>query len=439
MPSHMGAFVAPSAALHGASAGRRVAVASRVRARQAAPAAGARRAITAAASDDNGGSGGGGGDGTGSGGGVDGAAAPPVAAAPVVAPPAAAEAAAEAALYDTPSVGEMGYVEKTDATAGALDDIDRSNYTFGSLNALDPERDLLYGKRVAVANPDEEGKTLEVYYRELGEPTAPVVLMLHGLPSSSFQFREVMPLVAAAGYRAIAPDWVGFGLSDKPQPGYGFKYTTASYTAVLSSVLKALNVASATVLVQGWLGASHGLPFALRTLLPAGALRGLFILNSPLPPSVPSLPLSARLWRLPGMLGDIFTQDAMSVERVLEKGGPYFLSLPDANTYRRPMMLSGDAGFALGGAVRACPLDLNADGVADDLRAWTEEGGGNVEVAWGVKDKYLGRDVAERFGAELCPSAKVGFVEGAGHYTAEDFGERVGERLVQFLRRTDPV
>lgn len=292
---------------------------------------------------------------------------------------------------------------------------------------------------MAVANPDAPGGSVEVYYRELGEPSAPVVLLLHGLPSSSFQFREVLPLVAAAGYRAIAPDWVGFGLSDKPQPGYGFKYTTASYSAVLSSVLEALDVSSATVVVQGWLGASHGLPFALRTLRPAGALRSLFILNAPLPPSSPSLPLAARLWRLPGMLGDIFTQDAMSVERVLEKGGPYLLDLPDANTYRRPMMLSGDAGFALGGAVRACPLDPAADGVADDLRAWTEEAGGAVEVAWGVKDKYLGRDVAERFGAELCPSATVGFVEGAGHYTAEDFGERVGERLVQFLRRTDPV
>jgi len=108
------------------------------------------------------------------------------------------------ALYDTPSIGEMGYVEKTDATAGALDDIDRSNYTFGSLNTLDPERDLLYGKRVSVGNPDEDGKNLEVYYRELGEPDAPVVLLLHGLPSSSFQFREVMPLLAKAGYRASA-------------------------------------------------------------------------------------------------------------------------------------------------------------------------------------------------------------------------------------------
>jgi len=98
----------------------------------------------------------------------------------------------------------MGYVEKTDATAGALDDIDRSNYTFGSLNTLDPERDLLYGKRVSVDNPDEDGKSLEVYYRELGEPDAPVVLLLHGLPSSSFQFREVLPLLAKAGYRASA-------------------------------------------------------------------------------------------------------------------------------------------------------------------------------------------------------------------------------------------
>jgi len=65
----------------------------------------------------------------------------------------------------------------------------------------------------------------------------------------------------------------------------------------------------------------------------------------------------------------------MSVERVLENGGTHFLSLEDANTYRRPMMLSGDAGFALGDAVRRCLMNFNAGGVADD---WMEEGGGAV-------------------------------------------------------------
>ncbi|MEM9195034.1 MAG: haloalkane dehalogenase [Myxococcota bacterium] len=59
-----------------------------------------------------------------------------------------------------------------------------------------------------------EGQTMA--YLEAGDPADPPVIMLHGIPTSSMVFRDVVPPVAAAGYRVIAPDLLGFGESDKP-------------------------------------------------------------------------------------------------------------------------------------------------------------------------------------------------------------------------------
>src|SRR5262245_48648317 len=57
---------------------------------------------------------------------------------------------------------------------------------------------------------------LRMAYVELGPPDGAPVLLLHGEPSWSYLYRAVLPVLAAAGLRAIAPDLVGFGRSDKP-------------------------------------------------------------------------------------------------------------------------------------------------------------------------------------------------------------------------------
>lgn len=61
---------------------------------------------------------------------------------------------------------------------------------------------------------DLEG--LRVHYIDEGPADAPPVLLLHGEPSWSYLYRKILPVVAAAGYRAVAPDLIGFGRSDKP-------------------------------------------------------------------------------------------------------------------------------------------------------------------------------------------------------------------------------
>jgi pimeloyl-ACP methyl ester carboxylesterase len=73
---------------------------------------------------------------------------------------------------------------------------------------------------------------VSVFYRESGPPAAPVVLLLHGFPASSFQYRELIPRLADK-YRVIAPDLPGFGFTEVP-PGRGYKY---SFDALAKTIL----------------------------------------------------------------------------------------------------------------------------------------------------------------------------------------------------------
>src|SRR5215472_13653115 len=60
-----------------------------------------------------------------------------------------------------------------------------------------------------------EADGIRVFYREAGAKDAPVILLLHGFPTSSFQYRELMPLLADR-YRVVAPDLPGFGFTEVP-------------------------------------------------------------------------------------------------------------------------------------------------------------------------------------------------------------------------------
>jgi pimeloyl-ACP methyl ester carboxylesterase len=77
-----------------------------------------------------------------------------------------------------------------------------------------------------------EADGVTVFYREAGPPNGPVILLLHGFPTSSFQFRELIPRLADR-YRVIAPDFPGFGFTEVPEQRR-YKY---SFDALASTVL----------------------------------------------------------------------------------------------------------------------------------------------------------------------------------------------------------
>ena len=73
--------------------------------------------------------------------------------------------------------------------------------------------------------PDGEGGELRMHYVDEGPRDGKIVLMMHGEPSWSYLYRKMIPGIVAAGHRAIAPDLIGFGRSDKPteQSDYTFQ------------------------------------------------------------------------------------------------------------------------------------------------------------------------------------------------------------------------
>lgn len=101
----------------------------------------------------------------------------------------------------------------------------------------------------------------QVFYREAGALDAPVVVLLHGFPTSSFMFRNLIPALADR-YRVIAPDYLGFGYSDAPTVDE-FDYTFDALADHVADLLTQLGVSRYAIYVQDY-GAPVGWRLALR-------------------------------------------------------------------------------------------------------------------------------------------------------------------------------
>lgn len=102
---------------------------------------------------------------------------------------------------------------------------------------------------------------VKVFYREAGRADAPVVLLLHGFPTSSHMFRNLIPLLASR-YRVIAPDYPGYGQSDAPDRTR-FSYTFARYADMMDTLLGQLGARKYTMYVMDY-GAPVGYRLALK-------------------------------------------------------------------------------------------------------------------------------------------------------------------------------
>lgn len=253
------------------------------------------------------------------------------------------------------------------------------------------------------------------------------IVYLHGAPTQSYSYRVVMSQMSDAGFHCIAPDWIGFGFSDKPQAGYGFDYTEKEFHDVFDKLLDTLGVTSPFYLVvQGFIVGSYGLTWALKN---QSRVSKLAIMNTPLTISSP-LPGLFQQLRIP-LLGEFTCQNAVMAERFIEAGSAYVLKLEKADVYRLPYLSSGGPGFALlEAAKRANFKDINT-------RVSTGFGSGSwdkpILVAWGISDKYLPQSVAEEFKKGNPDAIKLKMIEGAGHMPQEDWPEKVVEALRLFF------
>jgi len=99
---------------------------------------------------------------------------------------------------------------------------------------------------------DADGTALRLHFVDEGPRDGPVVLLMHGEPSWAYLYRKIVPLLAAKGYRAIAPDLIGFGRSDKPAKRTD--YTYERHVAWMSQWLTGMGLTDVTLFCQDWGG-----------------------------------------------------------------------------------------------------------------------------------------------------------------------------------------
>lgn len=93
---------------------------------------------------------------------------------------------------------------------------------------------------------------LRMHYVDEGPTTGSVVLLLHGEPSWSYLYRHMIPVLAAGGYRVIAPDLIGFGRSDKPASMDAHSHS--SHVAQIRELVEKLELQRITLFIQDWGG-----------------------------------------------------------------------------------------------------------------------------------------------------------------------------------------
>ncbi len=263
-------------------------------------------------------------------------------------------------------------------------------------------------------------KGLGIHYRAAGEGSP--VLLLHGWPTSSHMWRNILPRLAASGLRAIAPDLPGFGASDKPSEA---PYTLDFHAEVIDGFLRALSVERTSLVVHD-VGGPVGLLWAVRH---PDRVDRLVVLDTIVYPRV-ALGMRALLaaMRLPGV-DTLFTS-------------PTGLSLVMRLGVVNRRMMAGDvlAGYLAPFATRQdrrtlCKAltSLRPDQFAEIARELRALRNVPTLIAWAEKDSFLPASEMRRLQRDL-PHARAVTLPGCGHFLTEDKPEQIGSLLTGFLR-----
>ncbi|MDF5713280.1 MAG: alpha/beta fold hydrolase [Rhizonema sp. NSF051] len=269
--------------------------------------------------------------------------------------------------------------------------------------------------------------SLEWFYREslpIGTSDLLPVLLLHGLPSQSYSWRNIMPALASQGTRAIAPDWIGFGFSSKPEKR-DFAYTPEAFLKALEAFIQALELERFSLVVQGFLG-SVGLQYALQH---PEQIANLAILNTPIS-STAKLPWKMQQIGLP-LAGEMLAQDPLQVDRILEGGSRYVIADEHLDIYRKPFLKSSASGRSLLSTIRNLQLKPAMAEIESGFKQWQQP----ILISWGVNDPWLPVDMAQNF-ANSVPQAELIKLNNVGHYPQEHYHETILQDLLPFVRRS---
>ncbi|MGY4771273.1 alpha/beta fold hydrolase [Kribbella sp. CWNU-51] len=271
---------------------------------------------------------------------------------------------------------------------------------------------------------------VRVFYREAGPPDAPVVLLPHGYPSSSFQYRALMPALADK-WRLIAPDFPGFGYSEAPGT---FEYSFGGYADLLDKFVRKLGVERFALYLFDY-GSQVGFQLAMKD---PRRISALIIQNGDayeetLGPKY--APLKAY-WQSPTQARRAELARAVSAEglreEVLGEVPPETAERisPDLWQLSWPLMEPNReimVGFFLEilSSVRRYP----------EYQAFLREHQPPTLIVWGPEDGYMPAESARAYLADL-PKAELHLLQGGGHWLLESHLDEVVALIRPFLERS---
>lgn len=275
--------------------------------------------------------------------------------------------------------------------------------------------------------PGYEG--LRGHYVDEGDANAKeVFLCLHGEPSWSYIYRKMIPVFVDAGARVIAPDWLGFGKSDKPVDDevYSFHW----HRNYMLALIKHLDLQNITLVVQDWGGV---LGLTIPQEMPERFKR-LLIMNTGLMAGPVNLPAFDD-WQ-----ADIDSDRDVPIEFIMQKNEPS-ITEAIAKAYAAPFL---DETYKAG--VRKFPhliaRSMDAPGIDTSQQAarfWSTQWSGQSFMAIGMKDKMLGPGVMNHIRTIIngCPEP-LEIAEG-GHFVQEAAGPLIAHKALEHFGQAKPT
>jgi len=281
-----------------------------------------------------------------------------------------------------------------------------------------------------IALPQVDVLDSKMAYREAGDHEAPVVLFLHGNPTSSYIWRNILPLVAPVAH-CIAPDLIGFGQSGKPDIEYRF----ADHVRYLDAFLDRAGISSAFVVAQDW---GSGLAFHLAARRPE-FFRGLAFLEFIRPmPTWNDFHLDQietfQKFRTPGVGEEMILKGNAFVEGVLPGATVRKLTDQEMSVYRAPFPTPESRR-----PTWRFPNELPIDGKPADVYSTMEKAHHALAESSYPKLLFVGNP-----GALISPSFAEGFAKSLKncrvvqlssglHYLQEDHPDVIGANIKEWL------
>jgi haloalkane dehalogenase len=266
---------------------------------------------------------------------------------------------------------------------------------------------------------------MRMHYVDEGPADAPPVLLMHGEPSWSYLYRHMIPPIASAGLRAIAPDLIGFGKSDKPAAQSNYNYEV--HVAWMLQFLEKLNLRNITLVCQNW-GSLIGLRLAAEN---EDQFDRIVLANGGLPTGDQVMPTVFRIWRAFARFSPWFP-----IGRIVQSG--------TVSTLPPDVIAAYDAPFpnsTYKAGTRAFPKLVPT--TPDDPAASANHAAWEVFSKWQKPflTAFSNRDPitrgADQAFLELVPGAKDQphtTIRNAGHFLQEDKGPELAKVVIDFVR-----